>query len=115
MLGGVARKYAHKIPFMLKFNHNEFLTYPNKYDQIFFAASSRRSTWARSRWARRSTSAREESARQIMEVSQAFQAAHEMGMATVLWCYLRNRAFKTKEKDFHVSADLTGPGQPPRA
>ena len=92
----------------MKFNHNEFLTYPNKFDQIMFGSDQAGvRTWARSRSAPRSTSAPTESARQIVEVAQAFQAAHELGMATILWCYLRNPAFK-KDKDYHVSADLTG-------
>jgi class I fructose-bisphosphate aldolase len=108
VLGGVARKYAHKIPFLLKFNHNEFLTYPNKFDQIFFASIEQACDMGAVAVGATIYFGSDQSARQIVEVSQAFQAAHEMGMATVLWCYLRNPAFKTKEKDFHVSADLTG-------
>ena len=108
VLGGVARQYAHKIPFLLKFNHNEFLTYPNKFDQIFFASIKQAKDMGAVAVGATIYFGSDQSARQIVEVSQAFQAAHEMGMATVLWCYLRNPAFKTKEKDFHVSADLTG-------
>jgi class I fructose-bisphosphate aldolase len=108
VLGGVARQYAHKIPFLLKFNHNEFLTYPNKFDQIFFASIKQAKDMGAVAVGATIYFGSDNSARQIIEVSQAFQAAHEMGMATVLWCYLRNPAFKTKEKDFHVSADLTG-------
>jgi len=107
-LGSVARKYAHKIPFLMKFNHNEFLTYPNKFDQIFFARVKQ--AWDMGAVAVGATIyfGSAESSRQIVEVGQAFQQAHELGMATVLWCYLRNSAFKTKEKDYHLAADLTG-------
>ena len=107
VLGAVARKYAHRIPFIVKFNHNEFLTYPNKFDQIFFARIKQ--AWDMGATAVGATIyfGSPESSRQIVEVGQAFQQAHEMGMATVLWCYLRNPAFK-KDKDYHVSADLTG-------
>jgi class I fructose-bisphosphate aldolase len=108
VLGAVSRKYAHRIPFILKFNHNEFLTYPNKFDQIFFARIKQAFDMGAVAVGATIYFGSNESARQIVEVGQAFQAAHEMGMATVLWCYLRNSAFKTKEKDFHVSADLTG-------
>ncbi|HUL78841.1 MAG TPA: class I fructose-bisphosphate aldolase, partial [Vicinamibacteria bacterium] len=107
VLGGVARKYAHKIPFLLKFNHNEFLTYPNKFDQIFFASIKQAKDMGAVAVGATIYFGSDQSARQLVEVSQAFQAAHEMGMATVLWCYLRNPAFK-KDKDYHVSADLTG-------
>jgi class I fructose-bisphosphate aldolase len=107
VLGGVARKYAHRIPFLLKFNHNEFLTYPNKFDQIFFASIKQAKDMGAVAVGATIYFGSDQSARQIIEVSQAFQAAHEMGMATVLWCYLRNSAFK-KDKDYHVSADLTG-------
>jgi fructose-bisphosphate aldolase, class I len=107
-LGSVARKYAHKIPFLVKFNHNEFLTYPNKFDQISFARVKQ--AWDMGAVAVGATIyfGSAESSRQIVEVGQAFQQAHELGMATVLWCYLRNSAFKTKEKDYHLAADLTG-------
>lgn len=108
VLGSVARKYAHKIPFIVKINHNEFLTYPNKYDQIMFARVEQ--AWDMGAAAVGATIyfGSDESSRQIIEVSEAFQQAHEMGMVTILWCYLRNPAFKTAEKDYHVSADLTG-------
>ncbi|MFA3784082.1 class I fructose-bisphosphate aldolase [Melioribacteraceae bacterium 4301-Me] len=107
VLGAVARKYAHKIPFILKINHNELLTYPNKYDQILFAGVKQ--AWDMGAAAVGATIyfGSEESSRQIVEISEAFQYAHELGMATILWCYLRNSAFK-KDKDYHVSADLTG-------
>jgi class I fructose-bisphosphate aldolase len=107
VLGAVARKYAHRIPFLMKFNHNEFLTYPNKFDQIFFASVKQARDMGAVAVGATVYFGSPESTRQIVEVSQAFQAAHEMGMATVLWCYLRNPAFK-KDKDYHVSADLTG-------
>ena len=96
VLGSVARKYAHKIPFILKFNHNELLTYPNTFDQIIFA--SMKSAYEMGCRAVGATIyfGSEESSRQIVEVSKAFQMAHELGMATVLWCYLRNPAFKNQ-------------------
>ena len=108
VLGAVSRKYAHRIPFILKFNHNEFLTYTNKFEQIFFARVKQAFDMGAVAVGGTIYFGSNESSRQIIEVSEAFQAAHEMGMATVLWCYLRNSAFKTKEKDYHVSADLTG-------
>jgi class I fructose-bisphosphate aldolase len=108
VLGSVARKYAHKIPFLLKLNHNEFLSYPNKYDQILFARVKQAADMGAVSVGATIYFGSPESTRQIQEVGAAFQQAHEMGMATVLWCYLRNPAFKTAEKDFHVSADLTG-------
>lgn len=107
VLGAVSRKYAHKIPFLLKFNHNEFLTYPNKFDQIFFASIKQAKDMGAVAVGATIYFGSAESSRQIVEVSQAFQMAHEMGMATVLWCYLRNSHFKA-DKDYHVSADLTG-------
>jgi class I fructose-bisphosphate aldolase len=107
VLGAVARKYAHKIPFLLKFNHNEFLTYPNKFDQIFFAGVKQARDMGAVAVGATIYFGSAESSRQIVEVSQAFAIAHDMGMATVLWCYLRNSHFKT-DKDYHVSADLTG-------
>ncbi|HTT39947.1 MAG TPA: class I fructose-bisphosphate aldolase [Burkholderiales bacterium] len=107
VLGACARKYAHKIPFLLKLNHNEFLTYPNKYDQIFFASVKQAKEMGAVAVGATIYFGSAESSRQIIEVSQAFQAAHELGMATVLWCYLRNSHFKL-DKDYHVSADLTG-------
>ena len=108
VLGGVARKYAHRIPFIVKFNHNEFLTYPNKFDQIFFGRVKQAADMGAVAVGATIYFGSPESARQIVEVGEAFQQAHERGLATVLWCYLRNPAFKTKEKDFHLSADLTG-------
>ena len=107
-LGMVARRYAHQIPFIVKFNHNEFLTYPNKFDQIFFARVKQAFDMGAVAVGATVYFGSAESARQIVEVGEAFQAAHELGMATILWCYLRNSAFKTKEKDYHLSADLTG-------
>ena len=107
VLGGVARQYAHKIPFLLKFNHNEFLTYPNKFEQIMFAQIDQAADMGAVAVGATIYFGSDDATRQIVEVSQAFQMAHEMGMATVLWCYLRNSAFK-KDKDYHVSADLTG-------
>jgi class I fructose-bisphosphate aldolase len=107
VLGSVARKYAHRIPFLVKFNHNEFLTYPNKFDQIFFASVKQARDMGAVAVGATIYFGSPESGRQIVEVSQAFQIAHEMGLATVLWCYLRNPGFK-KDKDYHVSADLTG-------
>ncbi|MEW6702880.1 MAG: class I fructose-bisphosphate aldolase, partial [Bacteroidota bacterium] len=107
VLGLTARKYAHKIPFVLKINHNELLTFPNKFDQIMFAKIEQ--AWDMGAAAVGATIyfGSDESSRQIIEVSEAFQYAHELGMATILWCYLRNNQFK-KDKDYHVSADLTG-------
>src|SRR6266542_2835857 len=107
VLGAVARKYAHKIPFLLKFNHSEFLTYPNKFDQIFFARVKQARDMGAVAVGATVYFGSDQSARQIIEVGQAFEAAHEMGLATVLWCYLRNPAFKM-DKDYHLSADLTG-------
>jgi len=106
--GTVARKYAHKIPFLVKINHNELLTYPNKFDQISFG--SVRQAWDMGATAVGATVyfGSEESNRQIVEISEAFEQAHELGLATVLWCYTRNNAFKTNDKDYHVAADLTG-------
>ena len=107
VLGAVARKYAHKIPFMVKVNHNEFLTYPNKFDQIMFSSMRQARDMGAVAVGATIYFGSAESARQIVEVSQAFAAAHDLGMATVLWCYLRNPAFKS-DRDYHVSADLTG-------
>jgi len=107
VLGAVARKYAHKIPFIVKFNHNEFLTYPNKYDQIIFASIKQARDMGAVAVGATVYYGSAESSRQIVEVSRAFEIAHEMGLVTVLWCYLRNSAFK-KDKDYHVAADLTG-------
>ena len=108
VLGSVARKYAHKIPFIVKVNHNEFLTYPNRFDQILFSRVEQAADMGAVAIGATIYFGSDESSRQIQEVGEAFQSAHEMGLATVLWCYLRNPAFKTKEKDYHVSADLTG-------
>lgn len=108
VLGMTARKYAHKIPFIVKINHNELLTYPNKYDQIMFAGVRQAYDLGAAAVGATIYFGSEESTRQIQEVSDAFAYAHELGMATILWCYLRNSAFKTKEKDYHLSADLTG-------
>ncbi|MDR3254414.1 MAG: class I fructose-bisphosphate aldolase [Synergistaceae bacterium] len=107
-LGSVSRKYAHKIPFVLKINHNELLTYPNKHDQILFATVEQ--AWDMGAVAVGATIyfGSDESGRQIQEVARAFERAHELGLATILWCYLRNNAFSTKDMDYHVSADLTG-------
>jgi fructose-bisphosphate aldolase, class I len=108
VLGSVARKYAHKIPFLMKFNHNEFLSYPNAYDQIRFASVKQAFDMGAQGVGATVYFGSEESKRQIVEVSEMFQQAHELGMFTVLWCYLRNPAFKTKDSDYHVAADLTG-------
>ncbi|WP_165748485.1 class I fructose-bisphosphate aldolase [Cellulophaga sp. Z1A5H] len=107
VLGAVSRKYAHKIPFLVKLNHNELLSYPNTFDQIYFAQVEQ--AWNMGAVAVGATIyfGSPESDRQIQETSKAFKRAHELGMATVLWCYLRNDAF-TKDKDYSVSADLTG-------
>ena len=107
-LGSVARKYAHKIPFILKFNHNEFISYPNSFDQIIFASIEQAFEQGCVGVGATIYFGSEESKRQIQEVTQAFAHAHELGMFCVLWCYLRNSAFKTKEADYHVAADLTG-------
>ena len=108
VLGAVARKYAHKIPFIVKMNHNELLTYPNSYNQILFGTV--KEAWNMGAAAVGATIyfGSEESRRQIIEVSEAFEYAHELGMATVLWCYLRNDAFKKDGIDYHAAADLTG-------
>jgi class I fructose-bisphosphate aldolase len=108
VLGSVCRKYAHKIPFLLKLNHNEFLSYPNKYDQILFAQVEQAFDLGAAAVGATIYFGSAESDRQIVEVSRAFRRAHELGMVTVLWCYLRNSAFKTADKDYHVAADLTG-------
>ncbi len=108
VLGAVARRYAHKIPFLLKFNHNEFLSYPNSYDQILFANIKQAFDMGCTGVGATIYFGSEESKRQLQEVTDMFHQAHELGMYTVLWCYLRNPAFKTKEVDYHGSADLTG-------
>ena len=108
VLGAVSRKYAHKIPFLVKINHNELLTYPNKYDQIMFGSIDKAYDLGAAAVGATIYFGSEESSRQIVEVAQAFEYAHELGMATVLWCYLRNSAFKVGGTDYHSSADLTG-------
>jgi fructose-bisphosphate aldolase, class I len=113
VLGAVARQYAHKIPFLVKINHNELLTYPNKADQIMFGTVKQAADLGAAAVGATIYFGSDQSGRQIVEVAQAFAHAHELGMATVLWCYLRNNAFKVKGADgkvtdYHVSADLTG-------
>lgn len=108
VLGMVSRKYAHKIPFILKLNHNEFLSYPNAYDQIRFASVKQGFDMGAAGVGATIYFGSEESKRQLQEVTEMFQHAHELGMFTVLWCYLRNPAFKTKAADYHLAADLTG-------
>ena len=108
VLGMCARKYAHKIPFILKLNHNEFISYPNSYDQIRFASVKQGFDMGAAGVGATIYFGSEESKRQIQEVTEMFQQAHELGMFTVLWCYLRNSAFKTKDADYHLAADLTG-------
>ncbi|GAB5465617.1 MAG: class I fructose-bisphosphate aldolase [Candidatus Kapaibacteriales bacterium] len=107
VLGSVARKYAHKIPFIVKINHNELLTYPNKFDQIMFGTASQAYDMGAAAIGATIYYGSEESGRQITEVAEAFAYAHELGMATILWCYLRNSDFKS-DKDYHTAADLTG-------
>ncbi len=107
VLGSVARKYAHKIPFIMKFNHNELLSYPNKYDQISFAGVKQAYEMGCVAVGATIYFGSPESRRQIVEVSEAFAYAHELGMATILWCYLRNPAFSTADADYHDSADLS--------
>ena len=108
VLGATARRYAHRIPFILKLNHNEFISYPNSYDQIRFASVRQAFDMGAVGVGATVYFGSEESKRQLQEVSEMFQQAHELGMFTVLWCYLRNAAFKTKEADYHLAADLTG-------
>lgn len=108
VLGAVARKYAHKIPFIVKINHNEFLTYPNKFDQIMFGTIRDAYNMGAAAVGATIYFGSAESSRQIIEVSKAFEEAHRLGMATVLWCYTRNNAFKKDGVDYHTSADLTG-------
>ena len=108
VLGSVARRYAHRIPFILKVNHNEFISYPNSYDQIRFASVKQAFDIGAVGVGATVYFGSEESKRQLQETTQMFQQAHELGMFTVLWCYLRNQAFKTKDTDYHVAADLTG-------
>jgi len=108
VLGACSRRYAHRIPFLVKLNHNELLTYPNRYDQVMFASVQQ--AWELGAAAVGATIyfGSDESSRQLQEVSEAFQMAHELGMVTVLWCYLRHAAFKKDGSDYHAAADLTG-------
>ena len=108
VLGIVARKYAHKIPFVVKINHNELLTYPNRFDQVLFGTIDEARDMGAVAVGATIYFGSEESTRQIIEISRAFAYAHEIGMATILWCYLRNPKFKTPEGDMHTAADLTG-------
>jgi class I fructose-bisphosphate aldolase len=110
VLGAVARKYAHRIPFIVKINHNELLSYPNSHDQILFASVDQAFEMGAVAVGATIYFGSEESNRQIQEISEAFRYAHELGLVTILWCYLRNPAFKTKEDDYHTAADLTGQG-----
>lgn len=107
VLGMVSRKYAHKIPFLVKINHNELLTYPNSFEQILFGTVEQAYDMGAAAVGATIYFGSDDSHRELIEIAQAFALAHELGMATVLWCYLRNPAFK-KDKDYHVSADLTG-------
>lgn len=108
VLSSVARKYAHKVPFIVKINHNELLTYPNEFDQTLFASVDQAFDMGAVAVGATVFFGSDQSRRQIIEISEAFQHAHELGMATILWAYLRNPAFKTADKDYHVAADLTG-------
>ena len=108
VLGSVARKYAHKIPFIVKINHNELMTYPNEYDQIMFGSVERAFDMGAVAVGATIYFGSKESNRQIQEVAKAFERAHELGMATILWCYTRNSAFKVDGEDYHSAADLTG-------
>lgn len=108
VLGSVARKYAHRIPFILKINHNELLTYPNKFDQVMFASIKQAYEMGCAAVGATIYFGSPESSRQIVEVSKAFELAHELGMATILWCYTRNDAFKVNGVDYHTAADLSG-------
>ncbi|HQU82583.1 MAG TPA: class I fructose-bisphosphate aldolase [Pyrinomonadaceae bacterium] len=108
VLGMVARKYAHKIPFVVKINHNELLTYPNKFDQVMFGSIEQAKNMGAVAVGATIYFGSDESTRQITEVSEAFAYAHELGMATILWCYLRNNKFKGANGDMHTAADLTG-------
>ncbi len=107
-LGFLARKYAHKIPFIVKINHNELMTYPNKFDQVMFASIKASHNLGAAAVGATIYFGSDESTRQIQEVSKAFEMAHDLGMATILWCYLRNSSFKKDGVDYHASADLTG-------
>lgn len=108
VLGAVSRRYAHRIPFIVKLNHNELLTYPNKFDQVMFARVEQAADLGAVAVGATIYYGSEESTRQIVEVSEAFAHAHELGLCTILWCYLRNSSFKAGGKDYHTAADLTG-------
>ncbi|MEO7538759.1 MAG: class I fructose-bisphosphate aldolase [Pyrinomonadaceae bacterium] len=108
VLGSVARKFAHKIPFIVKINHNELLTYPNQFDQVMFGTVEQAHNMGAAAIGATIYFGSDHSTRQITEVAEAFAYAHELGLATILWCYLRNPAFKTPEGDMHTAADLTG-------
>ncbi len=108
VLGSIARKYAHRIPFIVKLNHNELLTYPNKHDQILFADVDQAFDMGAVAVGATIYYGSEESTRQIQEIAESFRYAHELGLVTVLWAYLRNNAFQTKDADYHLAADLTG-------
>jgi class I fructose-bisphosphate aldolase len=108
VLAACSRRYAHKIPFLVKINHNEFLSYPNRYDQIMFGSVEQAFELGAAAVGATIYFGSDESTRQIQEVAEAFQRAHELGMVTVLWCYTRNSAFKTAEADYHTAADLSG-------
>jgi len=108
VLGAVARKYAHRIPFIVKLNHNELLTYPNQYDQVLFASVDQAFELGAVAVGATIYFGSEESTRQLQEITEVFEHAHSLGLFTVLWAYLRNSAFKTKEADYHLAADLTG-------
>lgn len=108
VLGSVARKYAHRIPFILKINHNELLTYPNKYDQVMFGSIDQAFNMGAVAVGATIYFGSEESSRQIIEISEAFEYAHELGLVCILWCYLRNPGFKKDGTDYHAAADLTG-------
>lgn len=108
VLGSVARKYAHKIPFIVKLNHNELLTYPNSFDQVMFGTVEKAYEMGAVAVGATIYFGSEESRRQLVEIAQAFALAHDLGMATILWCYARNSAFVKDGKDYHVAADITG-------
>ncbi|MDQ3135781.1 MAG: class I fructose-bisphosphate aldolase [Acidobacteriota bacterium] len=108
VLGIVARRYAHKIPFIVKINHNELLSYPNRFDQVLFGTVDQSHDMGAVAIGATIYFGSEESTRQLVEIAEAFSYAHELGMATILWCYLRNNKFKTPEGDMHTAADLTG-------
>jgi fructose-bisphosphate aldolase, class I len=107
VLASVSRKYAHKIPFIVKINHNEFLTYPNKFDQILFGSVDEAYNMGAAAVGATIYFGSEESSRQIVEIAEAFERAHQLGMATILWCYIRNNGFKKEGVDYHTATDLT--------